>query len=107
MDKDCFLEKCGLIGVDSIVKIDNDYDEGFKVVFKDKSAIYVLFRDEYGDSWMEYETEEHFIERWKNTHILTDEELLEYNKKTLKSLKDKYSNKNFGMFMDLFNEQKK
>jgi len=65
MDKDDFLDKCKSIGVLDIKPTENGHDDGFKVVFKDGSGVYILFRQEYGDAWMEYETEEHFIERWK------------------------------------------
>ncbi len=100
MSKDDFLEKCRLIGVDSIEPIDNDYDDGFKVVFKDKSAAYIIHRNEYGDNWMEYETDEHFIERWKNTKILTPYEAHEFNRKAVETIKEKYSEPNFSLLME-------
>lgn len=102
MDKDEFLGKCKTIGVDSITDIGNDSDEGFKVNFLNGTTVYVLFRDEYGDAWMEYETEEHFVERWKNTHIMTPEESMEFNKRMMQSMKDKYSEPNFSIFMENF-----
>lgn len=101
-----FLDKCKSVGVEAIEPIENDHDNGFKVVLKDGSCVYVIFREEYGDAWMEYETGEHFEERWRNTKILTDEESEEFFKKTLDSIKQKYSDPYFKLFMEALMPEK-
>ncbi len=97
MTKEDFLNECSEKGVSEIVSVGNPYDDGVKVIFSDKTEAYILFRNEYGDAWMEYETGAHFKERWKNIKILTEEEAREYSKRALMAMKDKYSDENFKM----------
>ena len=94
MDNDEFLKLCSTIGV-SAIQPPNHKEEGFRVVFKNGYVVYVLFKQEYGESWMDYETEEKYNDRWNNIKTLSDEEYEQYNEKILETMKNKYSSENF------------
>lgn len=107
MNKEDFLNKCKTIGVDSIGPLENELDEeGFIVILKDHTSVYIIFRNEYGDSWLEYESNVHYNDRWKNIKILTPEETKEFYKRILETLKEKYSTPNFEWWLSSYAEDK-
>lgn len=99
MFNECFLNQCKSVGVESICELPNNSEEGVRVNMKDGSYWCIIFHQQYGEAWIDYEEGSHYEERWKNIKILTPEESAEYNKRVLQTMIDKYSEPNFSIFL--------
>jgi len=99
---DDFILICKEIGVSEIKETGNEYDEGFRVVLKNGKSVYVTFHQQYGDAWLDFETDKEFENRWANCKILSAEETEEFNLRTLEAIKKKYSSPNFEFFLNNF-----
>lgn len=93
MNKEDFLQKCAIIGVDSIVPLEKGIiRDGFKVVFKDKVSIYVLLEYDYDSSYIEYKTEEQINKYFNIKSDFLIRDLNESADRIIEEMKNKYSN---------------